>query len=129
MGWKDHAKRILKGAVGFFVVGAVLTLAAQLIAPAMGLELGPLTLSKAGPTNPLWTGAYFGAFGALNNAVVPLVDKLFGETPVPVIKAEENHGAMVSPALELTSEPGMKMQHTARLEAQRQQAPSLERQV
>lgn len=72
---------ITKNAALFFAVGTALAIAAPAI--AYGLGLAP-TLVAAGSmlglsANPLWSGAFFGTFGAISATVAPACDKLFSK--------------------------------------------------
>lgn len=120
-------KNMAKGAVGFFVVGALLTVVAQALAPMMGLDIGPLTLSAAGPTNPMWNGAYFGAFGALNQAITPVVEKFMGAGPVP--KSPEERIEKEASLIAVEPAPELSANHAQKLETQRELAASAERQI
>jgi len=73
---KDLFKKILKGTAVFFAVGAALALAAPTVGAWLGVEaLGEAGLAAATTGNPvLWTGIFFGGFGAL----VPMVESGFG---------------------------------------------------
>lgn len=115
----DTAKNVAKAGMGMFAVGVALTFAAQLIAPALGLEIGGLTLSAINHSNPLWIGAYFGAFGAINAAVAPVMDYLFGGAK------GEAAAQSVSPAQEAVRTPeqaqeqGVSVSHCEMIEVQR----------
>ena len=67
--WKSYALNIVKAAAVMFTVGMLLAYSAPMIASMTGVSLGMLGTA----TNPLWTGAYFGAFGGLSAAATPLI--------------------------------------------------------
>lgn len=76
---KKILKDSLKGFIAFAIVGAVLAfLAPTVLAPLVGLNAGALGLSALS-SQPLWTGMYFGGFGALVPLVTPITDWLFGD--------------------------------------------------
>lgn len=73
-------KKIFKAGALFFAVGVALAL----IAPPLATLLGPALLGEAAvahavATPVLWTGAFFGAFGAIDTALRPLFDTMFGD--------------------------------------------------
>jgi len=71
--------KIAKAGAVMFTVGILLAAAAPLIAGALGEGLlGTAAFTHAMATPVLWTGAFFGAFGAIHAAVAPLVDRLDG---------------------------------------------------
>ena len=76
MAWEKFAKNVVKGAVAAFVVGAVLALLAPPIASMVGVSLAEIGISS----NPLWLGAFFGAWGGLAAAAAPVMDYIFGDT-------------------------------------------------
>lgn len=62
-----------------FVVGALLAAAAPSVAGFLGGAglLDALVVQKVAETSVLWTGTFFGLFGAARAAVEPVFDKLF----------------------------------------------------
>ena len=124
----DTAKSMARGGVGFFLVGLALTLAAQVLSPMIGIDIAPLALSGTGPNNPLWTGAYFGGFGALSAAVTPLVDYLFGDKKQasPEKSQDTQKSAERSPSLALAQEQTVAVTHCERVEASRSLAAQAE---
>lgn len=102
-------KKILKNGALFFAVGVALALAAPPVATFLGAGiLGEAALAHAVATPVLWTGAFFGMFGAIDTALRPMFDRLFGDKDAPAAdtakKAEAPQGArqvnitIVSPA-------------------------------
>lgn len=75
----NFLKRAIKGFVTLAIVGSLLAVAAPYMAAAAGLEASALGLSALS-SQPLWTGLYFGGFGAINAALAPVVDKLLGKS-------------------------------------------------
>lgn len=124
----DTAKNVLKSGIGMFVVGVALTFAAQLIAPALGLEIHSLTLSAINHSNPLWNGAFFGAFGAIHAVVGPVVDNLFGDKKqTPPEKTQEiQKSEERAPSLALAQEQTVAVTHCERVEAARKNSVRLE---
>lgn len=57
----------------FFVVGALLAMAAPTLAGVVGVD--PSSLGHT--ADPLWLGSFFGAFGALDAGLRPIFDKVF----------------------------------------------------
>ena len=73
-------KKILKNGALLFAVGVALALIAPPLAQVLGPGiLGEAAVATAVATPVLWTGAFFGVFGAINTALQPVFDKLFGE--------------------------------------------------
>lgn len=74
-------KNILKAGATLFVVGALLAVAAPAIAVGLGMAAdyaaGAALLGHS--ASPLWMGAFFGAFGAIDAAVRPMMDQWFGD--------------------------------------------------
>ena len=106
--------KMVKGALVFAAVGALLALAA----PAIGSLVGLAEVGAA--ANIGWQAAFFGAFGA----IVPLAEKavgaLFGseEKPAePHILISIKHEQAQAPAIE--HEHGVDTKHVERLQAQR----------
>jgi len=80
-------KNVAKAAIIMFAVGALLASVAPWIAIATGVAEAGATYATAAQAlgnaaNPLWTGAFFGAFGTLQAAIAPIVSKFF-EPPKP----------------------------------------------
>ncbi len=73
-------KKIAKAGALFFAVGVALALIAPPLASALGAGvIGEAALATAIATPVIWTGAFFGAFGAINTAMEPVFNKLFGD--------------------------------------------------
>ncbi len=81
-------KDFVKNTAVMFAVGAALGLVAPLLADLVGLAPGSVGHSA----DPLWMGAFFGAFGALHSVLMPIASRIFGEE-----KPMEN---MLSPSLQ-----------------------------
>ncbi len=88
-------KNIIKTGLLFAAVGAMLALLAPAIGVGIGLEA---TYAEAAETlaltaKPLWMGAFFGTFGALNAAATPVFSRLFGDeaaqAPAAVVLIKE----------------------------------------
>ncbi len=71
-------KNIAVAATTMFIVGALLALAAPVLADIAGVAVGGHTV------DPLWTGLFFGAFGGIHAAVQPAMDKMFRRNPPQV---------------------------------------------
>lgn len=73
---------ILKAGAIMCTVGLLLALAAPVLADLIGAAtLGAETYAAAQSTPVLWTGAFFGTFGALHAAVSPVYNKILGAEP------------------------------------------------
>ena len=88
---QDTFKNILKNGTILFVVGVVLAAVAPLISMTLGLAPEGADYSAAAAAlgdsaSPLWMGAFFGTFGAIDAAVRPVVERWFD-------KREENAAA------------------------------------
>lgn len=73
--------KVLKAGAIMGVVGLLLAASAPLIAGVLGKSiLGAAGVAAAENTfaTVAWSGAFFGAFGAINAMVAPMFDKLFG---------------------------------------------------
>jgi hypothetical protein len=91
----EALKNIGKGAIVLGIVGVLLALAAEPIASVIGVKLlGEAGMAAAAQVAlaPLWTGAFFGAFGALHAAVAPVMDWVFGDKK-EVVAAAPARGA------------------------------------
>lgn len=87
---RERLTDIVNEGVVMFAVGLLLALAAPHIA-----DFFHIAPSVAGTHDPLWTGAFFGAFGALHATVSPILSAAFGG------KDADTAGKMVgSPAKE-----------------------------
>lgn len=88
-------KKIAKSAALFFAVGVALALVAPPLAGMLGAGvIGEAAMATATATPVIWTGVFFGAFGAINTALEPVFSKLFrDEKPevaeVPPARAKE----------------------------------------
>jgi hypothetical protein len=107
---KRYALNIVKAAAVMFTVGLVLAYSAPILASAAGLSLGAI----GSAAHPLWTGLYFGAFGAISAAATPIIGKAVDTisgwfskkpdansfstelkiNPGPVVMAEAKHHGM-----------------------------------
>jgi hypothetical protein len=74
MNFRTLAKNVVKGAVAAFTVGALVALALPTIASVVGVSAAAVGASA----NPLWLGAFFGAWGGLAALVQPAADFIFG---------------------------------------------------
>lgn len=73
-------KNVLKNGAIMFAVGLLLAVAAPAIAELVGeAALGEAAFAHATNTPLLWTGLFFGAFGAIHAAVAPALDWAFGQ--------------------------------------------------
>lgn len=81
-------KEVAKNGLIMFAVGALLALAAPPLAQLIGPQLlGETAFTHALATPVLWTGTFFGAFGAIHAAVAPIGNFLFGDKPKEEAKA------------------------------------------
>lgn len=72
-------RNVVKASATMFVVGLALGAAAPLLAGMLGeAAIGSAAYAAANATSALWTGAFFGAFGALNAAISPALEWAFG---------------------------------------------------
>lgn len=101
---KDVLKNIIKNGVIMFAVGAALALISGPMANLLGGAIDADTLKHATNTNVLWTGAFFGAFGAIHSAVGPAMEWAFGgkekDGHHKEHHKEKEHGKSAEPALE-----------------------------
>lgn len=73
-------KKVFKSGALFFAVGIALALVAPVLATALGPALlGDAAVAQAVATPVMWTGAFFGTFGAINTVLTPVFDRLFGD--------------------------------------------------
>lgn len=72
---------ITKNAALFFAVGTALAIAAPAIAYGIGLapSLAAASSMLGLSANPLWSGAFFGSFGAMVSTITPVCDKIFSK--------------------------------------------------
>lgn len=83
-------KTIVIAAATMFVVGALLGLAAPTLAAALGYG-EPFVAGLVASSPPLWMGAFFAGFGALNAIIAPLVGRVFGAgTPSNALTGDAN---------------------------------------
>jgi len=115
--------KIAKAGALMFAVGVLLALAAPVIANGIGVELlGKLAFEHAIATPVLWTGAFFGAFGAIHAAVTPLFDKVLGaETAEPHTcqSLAKSQGKGVCQSLEQELSPEKSPRYREQLESSR----------
>ena len=72
--------KALKAGALFFAVGVVLALAAPLAAGVLGADiLGQAAFERALETPVMWTGVFFGMFGAIESVARPMFNKVFGK--------------------------------------------------
>jgi hypothetical protein len=75
----EVVKNVLKNGLIMLAVGAALALAAPEIAQVLGQEvLGSQAFAQAMSTPIIWTGVFFGAFGAIHAAIAPAAAWIFG---------------------------------------------------
>lgn len=82
---KETFKNVIKNGLTMFAVGIALGLAAPLIAEVL-VGTGMLTAAAAAavvPHSVLWSGAFFGAFGAIHAAVAPALEYVFSPSSPP----------------------------------------------
>lgn len=102
---------VAKRATLFAVVGATLALVAPLVAMAIGLD-GVNSYAAASEVlkhtaNPLWLGGFFGAFGAIDAVIAPVIDRIFGDkepskdTSITVAKCHEPAHALTITNLQM----------------------------
>lgn len=73
-------KEVAKNGLIMFTVGVALALIAPPLANMIGADaLGAKAYQHAIETPMLWTGAFFGAFGAIHAAVAPAFQAIFGD--------------------------------------------------
>ncbi len=81
---------IIKNGAIMFAVGMLLGLAAPPLAQLLGASLiGDAAFAHAVATPVLWTGAFFGAFGAIHAAVQPLYEHFFDKKTSPAAESKE----------------------------------------
>ncbi|NBO18521.1 MAG: hypothetical protein EBV03_04705 [Proteobacteria bacterium] len=128
-------KNIVKAGATLFVVGALLAVAAPAIAVGLGMAsnyaAGAVLLGHS--ASPLWMGAFFGAFGAIDAAVRPMMDKWFGggEAAAP---AAQRDGVSPKKTLHLTivnavAKPACCPSHTEALAARREAEQQADKQL
>lgn len=66
-------KNVIVTTAVMFAVGALLAVAAPLIAEATGVAVASLGHTA----DPLWLGSFFGTFGGLHAAIKPVFDRSF----------------------------------------------------
>lgn len=114
---------VVKAGVLFFAVGALLSLAAPYIALAVGLA--PTAAGAAallGPTaNPLWLGAFFSAFGAIDAAIRPLFDRLSPPASAAAAMPDTAQGPAQEVAVSMAQDKIQEMEnrHRQQLQAER----------
>lgn len=100
---KDYLKNIAKAGLTMFAVGALLALTAPLLAEGL-LGTGLISAAQAtqfAATSVAWTGAFFGAFGAIQAAVAPIIGKFFEPKKGAAMLTQPSisHTADASPAM------------------------------
>jgi hypothetical protein len=89
-------KNALKMGIAFFIIGMTLATIGPTVAEVIGFSGEALAHIAQANAMPLWTGTFFGMFGAMSQVVPPLVDRLFGDTPT-------THNQLAEPAQKLPS--------------------------
>ena len=75
----SYVGKIVKSTLLLAAVGVALGFAAPALASfAVTLGLAPATAAALSVTHPIWAGVFFGAFGAINAALSPVFDGIFG---------------------------------------------------
>lgn len=81
-------KNIVKNGLTMFAVGMLLAVAAPYVASMLGEQvIGQAAMEHALATPVMWTGAFFGTFGAIHAAVAPALEYVFGKEPPPASAA------------------------------------------
>ena len=133
----ETLKNVGKGFMVLGIVGVLLALASPAIATMVSPILSESMRTFATETatklsaNALWEGAFFGGFGALHAAVVPMMDWVFGDkkeaaaaAPVKVASCSgHGHGVNITnlqmqPDVDVAVEAGTN-HHTQMLDVQR----------
>jgi hypothetical protein len=117
---------IVKKTALFFAVGIALGALAPQIAGFIGAEaLGKAAFNNAMATSTLWTGIFFGAFGAIDSALTPVFDYLFKDKKANAVAEEKSKSPRVALILR---QPDMRIgkevscgcsKHAASIDAQR----------
>ncbi len=117
-------KDIAKAGALFFAVGIALALVAPPLATLLGPAiLGEVAVAHAMATPVMWTGVFFGAFGALDAAARPFFDKMFdGKKPEAAAGAAKVAGPVVTKQVHITIVKECGTKHRESLDAQRAQA-------
>jgi hypothetical protein len=110
--------KVLKAGATLFVVGALLALAAPVLAYGIGMapSVGAAAAMLGSNASPMWMGVFFGAFGAIDAAVRPIIGQMMGEKPEAAAPAAQ---ASVKTAVALQPEMGQETAYRERLEAER----------
>ena len=112
-------KNTIKTSIAFFIIGAAIALAAaptaSLLEPllqafpdqqqAFSAAAGSVNVGKA-----LWTGVYFGMFGALSAVVPPVVGKVLGlqeKQKTPQINIAQGKGISFQVEHEVDNDPNL----------------------
>lgn len=87
---KNILRNVIKATAVSFAVGAVLSLAL----PSMAAALGMPSSIVGSMGNPMWSGAFFGAWAAINAVIEPAMQFAFGQkepkhdTKLVILKAK-----------------------------------------
>jgi hypothetical protein len=68
-------QKVIKSAAISFAVGALLALAVPPLATMVGIQLASVGVMA----NPMWLGAFFGTWGAINAVVEPAMNHILGK--------------------------------------------------
>ncbi len=98
----------MKTGIAFFLIGVTLALVGPTVAEAIGFSGEALAHIAQANAMPLWTGTFFGMFGAMSQVVVPLVDRVFDDTPERhITTVSESQIAASSPNILQDIQPAM----------------------
>ncbi len=128
-------RKIVKNGVLLGAVGVLLALAAGPLAALTSGIIGAAGVAAAAHSTEtvLWTGVFFGGFGALHAAVAPVVDWVFGAdksaapvaAPTKVAACEHGHSVNITnlqmqPELNVAADVAVDAQsYVQKIEAQR----------
>jgi spore maturation protein SpmA len=93
-------KNAVKTGIAFFLIGMTLALVGPAVAETIGFTGEALASIVKANEIPVWTGTFFGMFGALSQVVPPLVDRIFGDVPSTHNQQAQIHQNAPSKALE-----------------------------
>lgn len=112
-----------------FGVGVLLALAAPLIADVLAPLLTDAVYAHAVSTPVLWTGAFFGAFGAIHSVVVGAVERMDGtaaKTEAAQAKIDAHLAeASRAPSIDLAPEREIVSSHHRQQENERRAAAAV----
>lgn len=122
---KSIFRDMLKAGALFFAVGIALALVAPPLATLLGPSIiGEAALAHAVATPVIWTGAFFGAFGAIDAGLRPLVNKLFGDQPAQELLKNKDESKQVNVTIVQTPQQSQEQvlvtaNHRQNIEAER----------